>query len=231
MRCRTLDVSPCRTHNSSQAFRFGTGGDVVDTHTTIHSPALHRLSNPPASIHLPKNLVTRLLCSAVHATVACSLTRIRNQRPAGVVRHWETDHPSFTLACRLCVCVCVCVCLPVLVLVRTLITAAARVSSLQPYASWQLTDTRHPRSRLAGRHTSTGDLRLPKSSLLPLIFSVALSHALSRALSLCTHFLAQKGSVAKPPPPSQIFPMQHLHACHGAGSGRSMESLLSQPKT
>lgn len=101
MRCRTLDVSSCWTYTSSQAFRFGTGGDMVDTHThtqthrhtqtplTIHQRCIVSLYQPasePASHPSPKDL-TRQTTVPYIATVACSLTRIRNQRPAGVVRH------------------------------------------------------------------------------------------------------------------------------------------------
>lgn len=96
MRCRTLDVSSCWTYTSSQAFRFGTGGDMVDTHihkhtdTTHHSSALHRSSLPASQRANIPSLPPKDLARLLYRTLllwACSLTRIRNQRPAGVVRH------------------------------------------------------------------------------------------------------------------------------------------------
>lgn len=162
------------THTVARLSGSGQAG-TWSTHTHHkHSPALHRPSNTIQHPSIPKNLVIRLLCSTVHATVACSLTRIRNQRPAGVVRHWKrtivhTCLPPVRL--RL---------LPVLV--RTLITAtAARVSSISTLR--KLATDRHEASTfpVAGRsHQDQQDRRSASAQLWtsPLVLSSACSRSL-----------------------------------------------------
>lgn len=90
----------------------------------------------------------------------------------------------------------------------TLVTA--RVSGpfeFQPYASWQLTDTRHPRCRWPVGRTTTGDLRSAQFlpfCLLPPIICVALSFSLFALLS-CTESFSS-------PPPLIVPNATHFHA-------------------
>lgn len=49
MRCRTLKRAHVEHTHSSQAFRFGTGGDVVDT----HAPNIHQRCIVPLTIQHP----------------------------------------------------------------------------------------------------------------------------------------------------------------------------------
>lgn len=107
MRCRTLDVSSCWTYTSSQAFRFGTGGDMVDTHihkhtdTTHHSSALHRSSLPAsqrANIpSLPPKDLARLTVPYI-ATVAMQPDADPQSTASGGCETLETDDRSLCFA-------------------------------------------------------------------------------------------------------------------------------------
>lgn len=100
MRCRTLDACRCRAWppGFSVQDRRGRGQHAYAVHYTSthahHPPALHRplllllSSQTSISKHLAPCWI-RLLNCRQRATVACSLTRIRNQRSAGVLRHWK----------------------------------------------------------------------------------------------------------------------------------------------
>lgn len=148
---------------------------------------------------------------------ACSLTRIRNQRPAGVVRHWQrtilhTCLPPVRLRLRL----------PVLV--RTLITAA-RASSIQTLR--KLATDRHEASTFPVASRSHHDRRSAYAQLLSFCLRSSLPPLLSLARLLSSHSPPCTRSFCSHPLPLPIFPMQHFCARHGAGSGRSVESLVA----
>lgn len=109
-----VGCEPMLNTHSSQAFRFGTRGDLVDIHHT-HTPHIHQRCIVPLTIQHPsippRTLLLDYCASTVHAT-ARSLTRIRNQRPAGVVRHWKRTilYSSLLLAACASASACACAC-------------------------------------------------------------------------------------------------------------------------
>lgn len=62
-----VGCEPMLNTHTCQAFRFGTGGDMVDTDTSpIHQRCIVPITTQHPSI--PENLVIRLLCRTVRAT-------------------------------------------------------------------------------------------------------------------------------------------------------------------
>lgn len=173
----------------------------------IASVASSLLHLEPASLPQAPRHPDRLPCCAVRATVACSATRIRNQRPA---RGLETlGRTIFHTACRLCACLRLLVLVLELELVRTPITVPARVS-------WPQTLRKLATDKTRGTHVPGGPVgrtTTHKICVCPIL--VPPPPALSPPLSLAPfrNSLPRKRSFA---------PMQRIfHACHGAGSGRS----------